>query len=33
MARVSTDLTALDHLLSEQHAPAPQPVPVYAGYV
>src|SRR5258705_250229 len=32
MARVSTDLTALDRLLSEQPAPAPQPTPAFAGY-
>jgi uncharacterized membrane protein len=32
MARVSTDLTALDGLLSERPAPAPQPAPAYAGY-
>jgi uncharacterized membrane protein len=32
MARVSTDLTALDRLLSEQPAPAPQSAPAYAGY-
>jgi Predicted membrane protein (DUF2339) len=32
MARVSTDLTALDQLLSERPAPAPQPAPAYAGY-
>jgi uncharacterized membrane protein len=32
MARVSTDLTGLDRLLSEQPAPAPQPAPAYSGY-
>ena len=32
MARVSTDLRALDQLLSERPAPAPQPAPAYAGY-
>jgi uncharacterized membrane protein len=32
MARVSTDLTALDGLLSERPAPAPQPAAAYAGY-
>src|SRR5258705_6445741 len=32
MARVSTDLTALDRLLSERPAPAPQPTPAFAGY-
>src|SRR5258706_197395 len=32
MSRVSTDLTALDGLLSERPAPAPHPAPVYAGY-
>ncbi len=33
MARVSTDLTALDRLLAEQpQAPAAQPVPAYAAY-
>lgn len=33
MARVSTDLTALDRLLSEQpQVAAPQPVPAYAAY-
>jgi uncharacterized membrane protein len=32
MARVSTDLTTLDGLLSEPRAPAPQPAPAYVGY-
>jgi uncharacterized membrane protein len=32
MARVSTDLTALDGLLSERPAPVPPPAPAYAGY-